>query len=120
MGSGRFCFHYIGDYTFTFEGNRQMTDVTVATAARRVRQPKTDLPLIEIEGQTWKARKDFAADIGVCDLTAKRLNLRTVYIGGVAYVPVAEGLCEIANRARRRNEAPREEPAAPVRRRRRW
>jgi hypothetical protein len=101
-----------------------MTDLVATAAARaprsKIRKPKKNLPPIEIDGETWKARKDFAADIGVCDLTAKRLNLRTVYLGGVAYVPVAEGLREIATRARRRNEAPREEPAAPVRRRRRW
>jgi hypothetical protein len=100
-----------------------MTDVTVVTAARRVRrskvrQPKVDLPAIEIDGETWKPRKNFAADVGVCDTTAKRWGLRTAYIGGVAYICVQEGLREIASRARRRNEAPVQVPA-PVRRRRR-
>jgi hypothetical protein len=99
-----------------------MSDVEVATAAARaprsrVRQPKTNLPAIEIAGETWKPRKDFAADIGVCDATAKRLNLRTVLVGGVAYVNVKDGLREIAGRARRRNETPRE--TSLVRRRRR-
>jgi hypothetical protein len=99
-----------------------MSDVEVVTAAARasrskVRQPKTDLPSIEIDGQTWQPRKNFAAGLGVCDTTVKRLNLRTVYLGGVAYVPVAEGLREIAGRARRRNETPRE--TSLVRRRRR-
>jgi hypothetical protein len=97
-----------------------MSDVEVVIAAARaprsrVRQPKTNLPAIEIAGETWKPRKDFAADIGVCDATVKRMNLPTVLVGGVAYVNVKDGLCEIAGRARRRKEAPRE--ISPVRRR---
>jgi hypothetical protein len=92
-----------------------MSDVTVVTArarARRsnIRKPKTNLPSIVIDGETWDPQKNFAATIGVCSKTVERMNLRSVLIGGVRYVNVTEGLREIAARARRRN-------AAPVRRR---
>jgi hypothetical protein len=97
------------------------TAPTVSRARRtvqksKIRRPKIDLPKIEIEDEIWQARRDFAAAIGVCDTTVKRFNLRTVLIGGVAYVPVAEGLREIAGKASRRLEAPAM-AARPVRRR---
>jgi hypothetical protein len=99
-----------------------MSDVEVATAAARaprsrVRQPKVDLPAIEIDGETWKPRKTFATDVGVCDTTVKRWGLRTSFLAGVAYINVQEGLREIASRVRRRNDTPRE--TSLVRRRRR-
>jgi hypothetical protein len=89
-----------------------MSDVTITTAGaarapRRVRQPKTDLPSILINDEVWDPRKKLAADLGVCDTTVKRMNFRTVYIGGCAYVCREEGLREIAGRAHRRNEPAR-------------
>jgi hypothetical protein len=99
-----------------------MPDVNVLTGARRaprpkVRQPMTNLPSIQIDGETWDPRKNFAADVGVCDTTVKRWGLRTAYIGGVAYICKQEGLREIASRARRRNLVPQQ--ISQVRRRRR-
>ena len=92
------------------------TDAGAARAPRsKVRQPKTNLPSIEIDGETWKARKDFATDLGICDATVKRMNTRSILVGGVRYINVKETLHEIASRARRRNEAPQE--MSPVRRR---
>jgi hypothetical protein len=94
------------------------TDAGAGRAPRpKVRQPKTDLPSIEIDGETWQPRKDFAAAIGVCDTTVKRMNTRSILVGGVSYINVKETLHEIASRARRRNEAPQE--TSPVRRRHR-
>jgi hypothetical protein len=81
-----------------------ITTTTAARAPRRVRQPKTDLPSIEIAGEVWDPRKKLATDLGVCDTTVKRMNFRTMYVGGVAYVCREEGLQEIAGRAHRRNE----------------
>ena len=64
-------------------------------------------PILQIDGNTWKPREAFATDLGVSEKTAQRLNLKTMYVGGVAYVPVEESLREIASRARRRNEPSR-------------
>jgi hypothetical protein len=58
----------------------------------KIRKPKVNLPAIEIDGETWIPRKDFAATVGICDVSAKRLNLRTTYVGGVAYVCFQDGL----------------------------
>jgi hypothetical protein len=95
-----------------------MSDVSVVTGAGRaprlkVRQPKTDLPLIEIDGRIWQPRKKLAAEIGICDASLKRMNVLTTYIGRVSYICREEALREIASRARRRNET------SLVRRRRR-
>jgi hypothetical protein len=93
-----------------------MSDAGAARAPRSgVRQPKTSLPSITIDGRTWDSRKKLAAELGICDASLKRMNVPTTYIGGVAYVCREESLREISSRARRRNEAPRETP--PVRRR---
>jgi len=67
---------------------------TITTSRTRTR------PTLQIDGNTWKPRDAFAIDLGVSEKTAQRLNLRTMYVGGVAYVPVEES-------PRRRNEPPR-------------
>jgi hypothetical protein len=72
-------------------------------AARRVRHR----PHIQIDGDTWKPRSEFAHGELNSEKTVARMNLRTAYIAGVAYDPVQESLREIAARARRRNEPPR-------------
>jgi hypothetical protein len=64
-------------------------------------------PDIEIDGETWRPRKRFAAELKTSDKTAQRLNLRTLYFAGVAHVPVNESLRDLATRARRRNEPAR-------------
>jgi hypothetical protein len=65
-------------------------------------------PRILIGGDTWKPRGEFAIeDLGVSPRTAQRMNLRTTFVGGVAYVPVEESLRDVAARARRRNEPAR-------------
>lgn len=67
--------------------------------------PRKSRPPIVIEGETWKPRDDFAADdLHVNPKTVQRMNLRTLYVGNVAHVPVEESLREIAARARRRQE----------------
>ena len=81
-----------------------MTVAIPATASRTKTRPH-----LQIDGQTWKPRDSFAVDdLGVSPKTAQRMNFRTTYVGGVAYVPVEESLREVAARARRRNEPPNE------------
>ena len=87
-----------------------MSEVNVIARGHYRPKPRPD---ITIEGEIWKPRSNFAAAIGVTDKTCHRMNLRTAYIGGIAYVPMSESLREVAARARRRHEP------EPVRRRRR-
>jgi hypothetical protein len=89
----------------------------VHTPLSKIRKPKIDLPSIVIDGQTWDARKKLAADIGVCDTTLARKNYPTMRVGGVSYLCRENTLREMANEARRRNEAPIEAVPPPVRRR---
>jgi hypothetical protein len=84
-----------------------MTGIGTAVPATITTSRTRPRPTLQIDGNTWKPRDAFAIDLGVSEKTAQRLNLRTMYVGGVAYVPVEESLREIAARARRRNEPPR-------------
>lgn len=65
-------------------------------------------PDILIDGKAWRPRKRFATEtVKASDKTVARMNPRTAYIAGVAYVPVEESLRDIAARAHRRNEPPK-------------
>jgi hypothetical protein len=101
------------------DANFSTTDVVAVRAPRAgTRVPKTDLPSIVIDSQTWDARKKLAAALGICDTTLARKNYPTMFVGGVAYLCREDTLREMANEARRRNEASREGSAsASVRRR---
>jgi hypothetical protein len=86
-----------------------MSDITTNTVSRYRPKPRLH---IKVDGDDWGPRSDFAKKVlGVTDRTAARMNLRTTYIAGVAYVPFGESLREVIARARRRNE--------PVKRRQR-
>jgi hypothetical protein len=78
-----------------------MSDITTATIAHYRPRPR---PHLTIDGEVWKPRSDFAKELGVTDRTAARMNLRTTYIAGIAYVPAGESLTEVAAKARRRYE----------------
>jgi hypothetical protein len=51
-------------------------------------------------------RAKFAAEIGVSDSTAKRMNLPATIIGGCSYIMRRAALQLLADRAKRRNEPP--------------
>jgi hypothetical protein len=78
-----------------------MSELTPNTASRYRPKPRLH---ITIEGEEWEPRSDFATRIGVVDRTVARMNLRTTFIGGLAYVPVMESLRDVAARAHRRHE----------------
>jgi hypothetical protein len=85
-----------------------MTDISTAVPATIPISRTRTRPVLQIDGDTWKPRDAFATDdLGVSPKTAQRMNLRTAYIGGVAYVPVKESLRGVAARACRRNEPPK-------------
>jgi hypothetical protein len=75
-----------------------------------LRRPR---PHIHLKDDVLLPRCDFAAEIGITDRTAQRLNLPTTYVGGMAHVPRAASLEIIAAGIRRRNQP----PPAPTRRR---
>jgi hypothetical protein len=81
-----------------------MTDIptTPATAASRPRQrvPEIQLP----GGDVLVPRADFVGKLGVCERTAKRWDLPTTYIGGVAFVQRDASLRIIASTVHRRNQ----------------
>jgi hypothetical protein len=79
-----------------------MSEVTTTTVSRYRPKPRLH---IKAEGDDWGPRSDFAKKVlGVTDRTAARMNLRTTYIAGIAYVPFEESLREVVARAHRRNE----------------
>jgi hypothetical protein len=86
-----------------------MPDIDTAdvVAGKKRRGPQArrriDLP----SGDYLEPRAEFAErGLGVTDRTAKRMNLPTTYVGGVAYVPHNASLEVVARRVSRRNEPP--------------
>jgi hypothetical protein len=58
---------------------------------------------IELNGDVAKPRRQFATeDLNISDRSAQRMNLPTVYLGGVAHVLVNASLKIIADRAHQR------------------
>jgi hypothetical protein len=57
-------------------------------------------------GDMLVPRRDFAEEIGVSERTLIRLNLPTVYVGGVAHVTRDGSLAVIASGVHRRNQPP--------------
>jgi hypothetical protein len=79
-----------------------MSDTSIKEIIRR---PRRTLSQIEIPGDVLIPRKVFARDeIGVCERTATRMNLETVYVGGVAFVARNASLKIIADQLQRRNQ----------------
>jgi hypothetical protein len=67
-------------------------------------RPHIELP----DGEVLQPRQEFAHDeLGVCDKTAQRMDLPTIYIGNVAYVARNASLKIVAERVRRRNQPPK-------------
>jgi hypothetical protein len=76
-----------------------MSDISIAK-----RQPRQGRR-IKLGDDEAQLRHEFAEeDLGVCDRTAARMNLPTVYIGGLAYILRYASLKQIAATARRRHE----------------
>jgi hypothetical protein len=63
---------------------------------------------IKIEDEWWWPRKEIAAEVGITDRAAARMNWRTVYIGRVAHCPHDASIREIASRAERQREPERQ------------
>jgi len=86
-----------------------MTDLSLDTPtlapARRghVAHTRPCIPLPDGSDEL-EPRRQWAERIGITDRTARKLNLRTTYIGGVAYVPRNASTQQLAENARRRNE----------------
>jgi hypothetical protein len=82
-----------------------MSDTSIKEIIRR---PRRTLSQIEIPGDVLIPRKDFARDvIGVCERTATRMNLETVYVGGVAFVARNASLKIVADLVKRPNQPPK-------------
>jgi hypothetical protein len=73
---------------------------TPAASRPRQRVPEIKLP----GGDTLVPRADFVSKLGVCERTAKRWDLPTTYIGGVAFVQRDASLQIIASTVHRRNQ----------------
>jgi hypothetical protein len=84
-----------------------MTDTTVIQRSRR--RPRCSVASIALpDGDALIPRTKFAEEtIGISDRTARRLNLPTVYISGVAYVRRDASLKIIADSATRKNQPQR-------------
>ena len=86
-----------------------MSDTT-PDVTRRPRRQKNDIHLPD--GEVLTPREPFGEkEFGVSDRTARRMNLPTVYIGGVAFVKRNASLQIVGERAKQKNQ--------PQRRRRR-
>jgi hypothetical protein len=83
-----------------------MTDSTVI---QRLRRPRCSVANIALpDGDALIPRKKFAEEtVGISDRTARRLNLPTVLISGVAYVRRDASLKILADSAKRRNQEQR-------------
>ncbi len=73
-----------------------------ATNPHRVRVSVDNIALPD--GETLILRDKFAAEIGISDRTARRLNLPTTYISGAAFVKRNASLQILADSAKRRNQ----------------
>lgn len=61
--------------------------------------------IIEVPGDVLVRRSEFAeATLRVCNRTAARMNLPTVYIGGIAYVARNASLKMLADRVSRHSQ----------------
>ena len=84
-----------------------MSDIATTPLLPPHRPTKLERPSIELpDGEILKPRAQFAAEIGVSDKTAARLNLPTVYVACIAYVAVNASLKQIGGRVKRRNQPP--------------
>jgi hypothetical protein len=93
-----------------------MSDFAVDTSAPRA--PKKQRPTAKTrpriptaDGDFLEPRQQWAGVVGITDRSARKLNLPTVYIAGVAYVPHRRSTEILVDRAQRRNEpAPHRRP----------
>jgi hypothetical protein len=80
---------------------------TVAQLSPRGRMRREDRPSITLpDGRVLDPRVKFADDVGLSEKTVTRMNVLTVYVGGVAYVDRDASLKQIGAGVKRRNEPP--------------
>jgi hypothetical protein len=89
-----------------------MTEIAVDRSAARLKPRPVARPHIPTaDGDFLEPRQQWAGVVGITDRTARKLNLPTVYIGGVAYVKHHGSTAILVDRAQRRNEpAPHRRP----------
>ena len=64
-----------------------MSDLISAPEARRPRRRHVPRRISMPDGEVMETRRQFAEEeLSVCDRTATRINLPTIYIGGHAYI----------------------------------
>jgi hypothetical protein len=69
---------------------------------------------IQIGGDTWKHRHEFARDeLGVSDETVQRMNRKTLHTAGIAYVLIEERQRQAAARPPTQGTAAAAMPSAP-------
>jgi hypothetical protein len=82
-----------------------MSDLISAPEARRPRRRHVPRRISMPDGEVMELRRQFAEEeLSVCDRTATRMNLPTIYIGGHAYIARNASLRIIADRVQRRNQ----------------
>jgi hypothetical protein len=80
-----------------------MSDAATAPTQRHwKREDRPDILLPD--GEVLRPRVKFADDVKLSEDTLRKMNLPTVYVGGVAHVKQNASLMLIAGGARRRNE----------------
>jgi hypothetical protein len=86
-----------------------MSDIDLVTPSTRRARDSIPLP----NGDKLTPRAKFAAEIlAVSDRTAKRMDLPTVLIGGVAHVMHNASLQIVADMVQRKNQPPKRRRAA--------
>jgi len=84
-----------------------MTDLSPDDACSPTRRYAKARPRIPLPGGDYLLpRCQWAEAIGITDRTARKLDLPTVYVGGVAYVPHNASTQRIADQLKVRNEPP--------------
>jgi hypothetical protein len=85
-----------------------LTDVatTITESARHFIAPE-DRPDIQLpDGETLRARVNYARDLGMSERALRRLNLPTTYLANVAYIATKAAGKRLAAGVKCRNEPP--------------
>jgi hypothetical protein len=85
-----------------------MTETSTTPVQQQRHWRREDRPDIVLPtGETLMPRTRFADHVKLSEDTLRKLNLPTVYVGGVAHVKKNASLMLIADGAKRRNEPPK-------------
>jgi hypothetical protein len=78
----------------------------IPNEVRRPQRGVSEIPLPD--GDTLVLREKFAKnEVGVCDRSARRMNLPTVFVGGRPFVKRNASLQIIADQVKRKNQPPK-------------